>query len=33
MALEESEETEMGTGTVSQLMNTVDEYIKQRNVF
>jgi elongation factor Tu len=29
MALEESEETDIGTGTVTQLMNTVDEYIKQ----
>ena len=33
MALEESEETDIGTGTVTQLMNTVDEYIKQQNVY
>ena len=33
MALEESEESEMGTGTVAQLMNTVDEYIKQQSVY
>ncbi len=29
MALEESEPTELGTGSVEKLMKTVDEYIPQ----
>ena len=33
MALEEQEESEMGSATVLSLMNTVDDYVKQQNVF